>query len=131
MLSSLKQKFFEKFYSRPYPIDKSGVEKISTIREYDDVVTAPLHGFTDAADYYARSSCRQYLKEISVRTLILHSKDDPLVPETAIPSSDELSTATTLECYTKGGHVAFVSGNNPFKAGAWLDSRIIEFLQQK
>jgi uncharacterized protein len=131
LLSSLKEKFFEKFSSRPPPVDKNNVEVIKTIREYDDVVTAPLHGFIDANDYYAKSSCRQYLTRISVKTLILHARDDPLVPDTAIPLHDELSETTTLECHAKGGHVAFVSSKSPFNSSTWLDDRIIDFLLQK
>lgn len=128
LLTSLKDRFIEKFQTLPCPIDKGIVKTLKTIWEYDDVVTAPLHGFTDAADYYAKSSCRQYLKHITTNTLILHAKDDPLVPPSAIPSLTELSSSTALECSTNGGHVAFIAGNNPCSPDYWLDTRIKEFL---
>ena len=128
LLSSLKNSFLDKFQILPCPIDKHEVRNIKTIWEYDDIVTAPLHGFRDAADYYTKSSCRQYLKNIATKTLIVHAQDDPLVPPSAIPTLEELSLSTSLECYAKGGHVAFVSGNNPYSPDYWLDSRIRDFL---
>lgn len=130
LLSSLKIRFLEKFESMPCPIDKRKVNILKTIWEYDDVVTAPLHGFSDAADYYAKSSCRQYLKNIDTNTLILQAQDDPLVPSSAIPSMSELNPSTSLECYAKGGHVAFVSGSNPASPEYWLDTRIKNFLTE-
>lgn len=131
LLSSLKQKFLDKFMNLPSPIDRTRVGAIKTIREFDDVVTAPLHGFDSADDYYSKSSCRQFLKSIETSTLILHANDDPLVPQSAIPNSEEMNESVSLECYANGGHVAFVAGGfNPSKPQYWLDSRIREFLQE-
>lgn len=128
LLSSLKRSFFLKFKTLPCPLDKSKVSKVKTIWDYDDLVTAPLHGFRDASDYYRKSSSRQFLKRITVDTLLLHAKDDPLVPPSAIPMEAELGKRTTLECYTTGGHVGFLSGVIPFRPNYWLDNRIREFL---
>ncbi|MEM7469576.1 MAG: hypothetical protein AAF387_22225 [Pseudomonadota bacterium] len=112
----------------PCPIDNGLVGPIKTIRKYDDVVTAPLHGFEDADDYYEQSSCRQYLSTIRIPTLIIHSTDDPLVPASAIPSQQELADSVDMECYRRGGHVAFISGGFPLRPRYWLDERIADFL---
>ena len=131
LLSSLKQKFLSKFANRECPIDLGLVPPLKTIRAYDEIVTAPLHGFQSAEDYYQRSSCHQFLGAISTPTLLLHATDDPLVPHTAIPDESTLSRDTQLECYPQGGHVAFVSGTKPWHPHYWLDERIASFLQNR
>ena len=93
-------------------------------------VTAPLHGFKNADDYYHRSSSRRYLKDIHTRTLILHARDDPFMWPGTVPEGSELSGRTTLELTEKGGHVGFVGGRSPWHAHYWLDRRIIAFLKQ-
>lgn len=100
-----------------------------TFTEFDHHVIAPLHGFDSAEDYYEKSSSRQFLKNIKVPTLLIHSKDDPLMTEDVVPQEHELSEAITLEIYDQGGHVGFVSGSL-FKPRYWLEKRIPDFLQQ-
>ena len=129
LLSSLKQKFFDKFRDKPSPIDKAEVAQLKSIWAWDEIVTAPLHGFENAGDYYTRSSCYPFLPSVSVPTLLLHAVDDPLVPPSAIPLAHHQSEAITMECYPAGGHVAFVAGNNPAKPDYWLDKRVCEYLQ--
>ncbi|MGR8947360.1 MAG: hydrolase [Gammaproteobacteria bacterium] len=128
LLTSLKQKLLAKFAHRQCPIDLSSVPSLKSIRAYDDIVTAPLHGFRSAEDYYRRSSSQQFLSSVSTPTLIIHAEDDPLVPATAIPSKKVLHDNTLLECSPQGGHVAFVSGSNPLNPDYWLDERIKKFL---
>lgn len=101
---------------------------LSTLREFDDKITAPLHGFASAQDYYVKSSSRQFLKDIRLPTLLLHAKDDPFIPSGAIPLSRELSPCTTLEVTEKGGHIGFVGGAVPGRPYYWLERRILEFL---
>ena len=95
---------------------------------FDDAVTAPLHGFRDARDYYRRSSARRFLEGIAAPTLILHARDDPLMSEAVIPAPRELSGSTTLELSEGGGHVGFIGGASPFETDYWLERRIPEFL---
>lgn len=112
----------------PYPLER--LHELRTFRQFDDAITAPLHGFRDVDDYYTQSSCKQYLGGISVQTLILHARDDPFLPSRAIPAQQELSPAITLELARHGGHVGFVAGSNPLRPQYWLETRIIEQLRR-
>lgn len=106
---------------------------LSTIKsfwEYDERVVARLHGFKNAHDYYHRSSSRQFLKNITVPTLIIHAEDDPFMTPAVIPQVEELSKTVQLEITSAGGHVGFISGKNPLKPVYWLEKRIPEFLHQ-
>jgi len=98
--------------------------------QYDDRVIAPLHGFTSVHDYYQRSSSRQFLKKITVPTLLIQAQDDPFMTTDVLPNADELSPSVQLEVTQHGGHVGFVAGNNPFKPVFWLEQRILAFLLQ-
>ncbi|MGZ8159697.1 MAG: hydrolase, partial [Methylobacter sp.] len=105
---------------------------LSAIRsfwQYDDRVVAKLHGFNDVHDYYRRSSSRQYLKSISVPTLLIQAIDDPFMTTDVLPGLNELSPSVQLEFTQHGGHVGFISGSVPFKPQYWLEQRIPEFLR--
>jgi predicted alpha/beta-fold hydrolase len=107
---------------------------LSTIKsflEYDEQVVATLHGFKNAHDLYTRSSSRQFLKMITVPTLIIQALDDPFMTKDVLPTLNELSACVQLEITTTGGHVGFVTGRNPFSPEYWLERRIPEFLRQK
>lgn len=107
------------------------LSKIKSFWEYDERVVAKLHGFKSAQDYYQRSSSRQFLKNITVPTLIIQALDDPFMTAEVIPPREELSEHVQLEVTAAGGHVGFVSGKNPFKPFYWLEKRIPEFLNQQ
>jgi len=128
LLRSLRASTQRKSANKSAPIDLTSLDKVRTFREFDDRVTAPLHGFTGVDDYYTRSSSRQYLAGIRVPTLVLHARDDPFMTPSALPAPDELSSAVTLELMEKGGHVGFVSGPHPWGARYWLEERIPQFL---
>ena len=100
----------------------------ASLREWDDRVTAGLHGFTGAEDYYTRSSSRPFLKRIEVPTLVLHAVDDPFMTPAVIPTEADLSPHVTLELSPKGGHVGFVYGSI-FRPEYWLEERIPTFLR--
>ena len=100
-----------------------------TLRDFDDAVTAPLHGFADVDDYYARSSCAQYLGGISIPTLLLHAANDPFLPATAIPLAQQLPPDVQIEVSAHGGHVGFVSGKLPGHLD-WLPQRLLAHLGQ-
>ena len=108
----------------PPPFDLSLLDQMTTLYEFDDIVTGPLHGFRDADDYYTQSSSRQFLGSINTPTHILHAIDDPFMTETAIPTANELSESVTLELLNAGGHVGFVNSVRP----RWLESRVAEVL---
>ena len=128
LLRSMQAKFAAKFRLRPAPLAVQDVSGLSTFWRFDDAVTAPLHGFRDAVDYYTRSSSRAFLGRIAIPTLILHAEDDPFVPASAIPTALELAPPVTLELAPHGGHVGFVAGRVPGRAHYWLESRIIAHL---
>ncbi|HEY8098210.1 MAG TPA: hydrolase [Methylobacter sp.] len=103
---------------------------INSFWQYDDRVVAKLHGFNDVHDYYRRSSSRQYLKSITVPTLLIQAIDDPFMTKEVLPTQDELSPYVQLEFTRHGGHVGFVSGPIPFRPKYWLEQRITEFLME-
>ena len=106
-------------------IDEQRVKQIKTIREFDELYTAKIHGFTSSKDYYERCSARQFLKDIRTPTLIIHALDDPFMTPEILPKSDEVSKFVTLEVSPYGGHVGFVGGF--FGVEYWLDKKIYLF----
>ena len=104
------------------------VSAIRTIRQWDEHVTAPFHGFKGAKDYYTRCSSGPFLKSITVPTLVLHASDDPFMNKTVIPAESDLSPTVTLEISKTGGHVGFVMGS-PLRPVYWLEQRIPAFLR--
>ena len=108
--------------------DANAVRASRTLREFDDLVTAPLHGFKDTDDYWTRGSSKPGLKNIRVPTLVLNAKNDPFVPASALPREGEVSAAVTLEQPEQGGHAGFVSGRFPGNLD-WLPARVLEFFR--
>jgi predicted alpha/beta-fold hydrolase len=107
------------------------LSSIHSFWQYDDRVVAPLHGFHNVHDYYKRSSARQFLKSITVPTLLIQSLDDPFMTPDVLPRADELSPTVKLEMTQNGGHVGFVAGKSLFKPVYWLEKRILVFLKQQ
>lgn len=129
-LMTLKRTALQKLARFPGLYDPSAVRRASTLRRFDDLVTAPLHGFRDANDYYTRASAKPVLRGIAVPTLILNARDDPFLPEAALPTEREVSSVVKLEFPSRGGHVGFVSG--PFPGHVeWLPQRLLHFLEHR
>ena len=95
-----------------------------TLRDFDDAVTAPLHGFAGADDYYARSSAGPLLGAILLPTLLLHALNDPFLPPAALPRAEQLPPALRLELLPQGGHVGFVHGPPPGRLD-WMPERVL------
>jgi predicted alpha/beta-fold hydrolase len=129
LIADLRSKLHRKFSGVSSPIDLERADASRDFWEFDDAVTAPLHGFTDVHDYYTRSSSRQYLRNIDVPTLILHAEDDPFMLPQVLPSRDELSPSIRLEVSARGGHVGFIHGSLPWRPRYWLEERIPAFLE--
>ena len=108
-------------------LSKKRIKSIKSIYEFDDIYTAPVHGFKDAIDYYTKNSSKQFLKEIQTPTLMIHSLDDPFMPSSILPTKEQLSPCITLEISKNGGHVGFIQGSI-FKPDFWLEKRVSEFL---
>lgn len=130
MLRCVQKRLEYKFQQLPPPITLPPFSKLKTIREFDDKVTAPLHGFSGVQEYYNYSSSRQYLNKIQVPTLLVQAKDDPFMTEAVIPDQNELSEHVKLEVTDTGGHVGFVSGKFPWSAEYWLEVRVPMYLRQ-
>jgi uncharacterized protein len=127
MLRSLQQLMRDKAARLTLPWDDRAIGAIKSLREFDDRITAPLHGFGGADDYYARASCRPYLSAIVTPSLVIHAADDPFMSPTVVPTERELSGAITLDLSSHGGHVGFVGGE-PWAPRYWLETRIPDFL---
>ena len=109
-------------------VDLERAARARDFHSFDDSVTAPLHGFRGVEHYYAESSSRQYLRRITVPTLIVHARDDPFMEPHVIPGAAELGPGIELEIAAGGGHVGFVTGGWPWRADYWLESRIPDWL---
>jgi predicted alpha/beta-fold hydrolase len=127
-LKSLKGKLRGKEERLAAQLDLHAAYDTRTLRSFDDLVTAPLHGFDDAEHYYHASSSSRFLPGVSVPTLLLHATDDPFLPASAIPSlqvAENPHIEMSLE--TKGGHVGFLEGA-PWRPRFWADERTADFL---
>ncbi len=122
-LHTLKARSFAKLARFPGMFDAARARAARTLREFDDCVTAPVHGFAGVDDYYTRSSSKPWLGCVQVPTLVLNARDDPFLPEHDLPGAGEVSAAVTLEFPATGGHVGFVSGF-PGRID-WLPGRIL------
>lgn len=130
LIRKLRRDYQEKFAHSPCPLEVD-VEQLETFHQFDDQVTAPLHGFAGVDDYYKRCSSRQFIPAIRTPTLILHARDDPFMfPHTA-PSAKELPDQVTLEVTEHGGHVGFIGGRWPGLADYWGERRLAEWFTPK
>jgi predicted alpha/beta-fold hydrolase len=130
-LKSLKVKTLRK--SRRFPelrarlAGKDGIDAVTTIKEFDERVTAPLHGFENADDYWARASALPHLPNIQVPSLLLSARNDPLLAAPSFPEAAALQNPHFhLEAPAHGGHVGFID----FRAGLqpWSERRVLAFL---
>ncbi|MBA1243162.1 hydrolase [Pseudomonas japonica] len=103
------------------------LDGIRTFWDFDGRITAPLHGFNGAQDYYRQASSRYYLKQIQRPCLLIQAEDDPFVFPHSLPSADELAPGTTFERHAAGGHVGFVSGSLR-RPEYYLERRIPQWL---
>nr|BFD33296.1 hydrolase [Pigmentibacter ruber] len=102
---------------------------INNFWEFDNLITAKINGFKDVYDYYEKSSSRQFIKKITVETLIVHALDDPFLSQENIPQKNEINNSVKLEITTQGGHLGFVEGRIPFLPKYWIDDRVYEFIE--
>lgn len=124
-LRTMKRKALLKLTQHPQLYDREKLLASSTLRAFDNLITAPLHGYRDTDDYWTRASSKPWLARIAVPTLVLNARNDPFLPAAALPHSDEVSPFVRLEQPGEGGHVGFVSGFFPGHLG-WLPQRLLE-----
>lgn len=128
MIGNMKKAMRGKFSEETAPFDWRRAEAALTFDEFDDAVTAPLHGFAGKDDYYGRCSSRQYLRNIDTPTLVVNALDDPFMGESMLPEERELSGQVTLELSQHGGHVGFIEGGRPGQWHYFLPQRVMRFL---
>ena len=130
-LRSLRRKAMGKAARFPDHLDAAAILRAPTIWDFDDAVTAPIHGFRDARDYYDRSSSIRWLDRIRVPTLLLNAADDPFLPSSVLDDVRAIArsnAALRCEFVAKGGHVGFISGVAPWRPVYYAEERPIEFL---
>lgn len=127
-LGSLRPKGVAMARRHPGLIDESRVKRVRSLYEFDDLVTAPLHGFAGTADYWSRASCMTWLDRIAIPTLVLNARNDPFVPAASLPTAAQVSPDVLLEQPATGGHVGFAMGPFPGRL-KWLPRRLLQFFQ--
>jgi uncharacterized protein len=128
LVENMKKKYRQKFINRGDKISDKLLKTLTSFRKFDNFITGPLHGFDNAEEYYQKSSCRQFLKNIQTPTLIVHSEDDPFLPATSIPKPHELGPKTEMELSKNGGHIGFIKKEKNGMLGYWLESRIHSYI---
>lgn len=130
-LSTLKRKTLQKQRAGQIAIDEARLARARTFFEFDDTVTAPLHGFAGAEDYWARSSSGPYLARIRVPTLVVNARNDPFMPPSALEAAarslrdiPEAMQQVRLEFPDTGGHAGFPGRRH------WLARRVLAFLDR-
>lgn len=128
-LATLKAKSLAKAQRFPGLLDVEAVRAATSFREFDTLVTARLHGYRDAEDYWTRASSKPCLRHVAVPALVLNARNDPFLPAHALPRAHEVSASVSLLQPAGGGHVGFPSGPFPGHID-WLPQRILAFLRQ-
>ncbi|WP_027212498.1 YheT family hydrolase [Burkholderia sp. WSM2232] len=128
-LKTLKHKAGQKLAQFPGLFDRDAMLASRTMYEFDNVVTAPLHGFRDTDEYWSVATTRPLLPHIEVPTLVLNARNDPFLPARALPSRHQVSAAVELDQPRHGGHAGFMTGPFPGRID-WLSRRVLSFLEQ-
>lgn len=124
----LRRKAARKAATHPGTFDAAAVARATTFAEFDELMTAPLHGFASRDDYYARASSGQFLPGVRRPLLALSAADDPMVPEASLPVAlAAASPAVRLVVTAQGGHTAFVDGL-PLRPGFWAERTAADYL---
>jgi len=128
-LRKLGRNLRRKAVLHPGAYDLEAVRCARTLRDFDEAITAPIHGFRDANDYYRQSSSGPFLAAIRVPTLLLQAMDDPFVPREVIPL-DLIANHPWLEARlsARGGHLGFIAGRIPWRARPWAEEVVADFI---
>jgi predicted alpha/beta-fold hydrolase len=128
LITLMRDRIERKFDSRASPVSLIDMRRARTFFEFDDVVTAPLHGFGSVHEYYREASAMASLPHVRTPTLLVFARDDPLLSEAVIPGPRDIGPALRVEIAEAGGHVGFVAGPWPWRPTFWLESRIQRWL---
>ena len=126
-LKTLKPKCLKKLEQFPGLFDRNRLLEAKNLYEFDNVVTAPLHGYLDTDDYWHRASAKHVLNDITIPTLVLNAKNDPFLPGRYLPMN--AAKCVQLDYPAHGGHVGFVNGKIPGQLD-WLPQKILHFFDK-
>ena len=126
-LATMKPKALAKLKQHPGLFDARRVAAARTIYDFDNAVTAPLHGFANTADYWARASALPHLSRLRLPALVLNTGNDPFVPAQALPQHCS-NLRVTLWRPAQGGHVGFPQGRYPARVTA-MPVAVCDWLQ--
>jgi uncharacterized protein len=131
-VKDLKRRMRRKDRFWPGRFDLSGLDRIRTVREFDDAYTAPHFGFGGADDYYHRASAMRIIERIRVPALVITAEDDPFVPPAPFRDA-KLSgnPCIELDVCPHGGHCGFVGPASGEDDGYWAENRIVEFIARR
>ncbi|MGV0959168.1 MAG: YheT family hydrolase [Limnohabitans sp.] len=121
-LRSMKPKALAKLTQHPGLFDRARLEAARDLYEFDNVFTAPVHGFKNTDDYWARASAKPLMKNIAIAALALNALNDPFVPAASLPQPKDVSSSVTLWQPAQGGHVGFAEGGWPGHVRALPDA---------
>lgn len=128
-LKTLIPKALHTLQRYPQLADAKVVSKARSFKEFDRFFTAPVHGYIDHTDYWRRASSKPGLRDIAVPTLIINARNDPFLPESALPLQNEVADCVEL-CFPRhGGHVGFAQGAFPGNLD-WLPNTLCRFFQR-
>ncbi|MEO7853016.1 MAG: alpha/beta fold hydrolase [Rubrivivax sp.] len=127
-LRSMKSKASAKWLQHPGLFDREAVQATRTLYEFDNLFTAPLHGFRDTDDYWRRASAKPHLHQIRIPALVLNARNDPFVPGDSLPSAEQVGAFVSLWQPAHGGHVGFPAGRFPGHLGT-LPLAVMQWLQ--
>jgi hypothetical protein len=133
-LRTLRRKALGKSVRYPHAISADVVRRARTLYEFDDLVTAPVHGFRDADDYYAQSSSLGWLGRVRTPTLLLSARDDPFLPPEVLDEVRAIALTNPslhLEFVERGGHVGFTAGTIPWRPFYYAEYRACDFLAER
>jgi len=129
-LRTMKPKALAKLAQHPGLFDERRLRAARDLYEFDNVFTAPLHGFRDTEDYWHRASAKPHLRDIRVPALVLNALNDPFVPGSSLPSPAEVGPHVTLWQPRHGGHVGFARGRLPPGDALSMPTAVFEWLRQ-
>ena len=121
-LRSMKPKAMAKWAQHPGLFDKDALLAAKDLYAFDNVFTAPVHGFKDTADYWTRASAKAKMGDIRLPALALNALNDPFIPADSLPRASDVSSSVTLWQPQHGGHVGFAQGRWPGHVRAMPDA---------
>jgi predicted alpha/beta-fold hydrolase len=112
-LRSMKPKAMRKLQQYPKLFKAQDLRAVKDLYEFDNVFTAPLHGFKNTDDYWSRASAKPHLRRMRLPALLVNARNDPFVPASSLPTAADVSAHVTLWQPEQGGHVGFAQGRPP------------------